>query len=195
MLSTTPGGATSGSCGCLTIFPRRPERSAPPACPSLWPPGWSLGAEMRAALQPGQVIDGFVLEERIGAGGMARLWAVSREGASFPMVMKLPILGDSDDPVPLVGFEVEQMILPRLQGPHVPRFVASAGLEREPYIVMERIPGASLVARLDRVPLPVEEVARIGARVATALHDLHLQHVIHLDVKPSNVMFRDTGEA
>lgn len=32
-------------------------------------------------------------------------------------------------------------------------------------------------------------------KVAHALHDLHRQHVIHLDVKPSNVMFRATGEA
>jgi hypothetical protein len=31
---------------------------------------------MRAQLQPGQVIDGFVLEEKVGAGGMAKLWAV-----------------------------------------------------------------------------------------------------------------------
>ena len=38
-------------------------------------------------------------------------------------------------------------------------------------------------------------VAEIGVKVATALDDLHRQHVIHLDVKPSNVMFRPAGEA
>lgn len=109
---------------------------------------------MRARLEPGQVIDGYRLDERIGAGGMANLWAVSREGASFPMVMKVPMVGDSDDPVPIVGFEVEQMILPRLKGPHVPRFVGSAGFEVQPYIVMERIPGPSLMPGSNRRRCP-----------------------------------------
>jgi nucleotide-binding universal stress UspA family protein len=44
------------------------------------------------------------------------------------------------------------------------------------------------------LPLPALEVAAIGAKVATALHDLHGQHVIHLDVKPSNVVVRESGE-
>jgi serine/threonine protein kinase len=77
----------------------------------------------------------------------------------------------------------------------VPRFVAAGALEVQPYIVMERIHGASLKARLDDVPLPWREVVEIGIKVAHALHDLHRQHVIHLDVKPSNVMFRESGEA
>lgn len=38
-------------------------------------------------------------------------------------------------------------------------------------------------------------MAAIGGKIATALHDLHRQHVIHLDIKPSNVMVRESGEA
>jgi len=38
-------------------------------------------------------------------------------------------------------------------------------------------------------------VVSVGARVATALHDLHRQHLVHLDVKPSNIMFRPDGTA
>ena len=150
---------------------------------------------LRLRLSPGMVIDGFELQEHLGTGGMAQLWAVSRAGDPTPLVMKVPLLIDSDDPLPIVSFETEQMIMPRLTGPHVPRFVATGGLEAQPYIVMERIPGASLKARLPEVPLPWREVAGIGVKVANALHDLHLQHVIHLDVKPSNIMFRETGEA
>jgi non-specific serine/threonine protein kinase len=141
------------------------------------------------------IFDGFELLEHLGTGGMAQIWAVSRAGDPTPLVMKVPALADSDDPIPIVCFETEQMIMPRLSGPHAPRFVATGGLEPLPYIVMERIPGASLKARLPGVPLPWREVAGIGAGVARALHDLHLQHVIHLDVKPSNIMLRDTGEA
>ena len=60
---------------------------------------------------------------------------------------------------------------------------------------MEFIAGRSLKARLDETPLPPDEVAAIGAKIAVALHDLHRQHVIHLDLKPSNVIMRDDGEA
>src|SRR5262249_55698050 len=68
-------------------------------------------------------------------------------------------------------------------------------LSVEPYIVMEFVAGPSLRARISDAPLQYEELASIGAKVASALHDLHSQHVIHLDLKPSNVMFRPTGEA
>jgi serine/threonine protein kinase len=150
---------------------------------------------MRWRLSPGMVIDGFELQDNLGTGGMAQLWSVSRADDPTPLVMKIPMLIDSDDPLPIVCFETEQMIMPRLTGPHAPRFVATGPLDPMPYVVMERIPGESLKARLDEVPLPWPEVVAIGAKVAHALHDLHLQHVIHLDIKPSNVMIRETGEA
>lgn len=150
---------------------------------------------MRSRLHPGMAVDGYELQEHLGTGGMAQLWSVTREGDPTPLVMKIPHLHDSDDPIPIVCFETEQMIMPRLVGPHVPRFVATGPLEPLPYIVMERIPGPSLKARLADVPLPWPEVVRIGIKVAQALHNLHLQKVIHLDVKPSNIMFRETGEA
>ncbi|QFU15048.1 serine/threonine protein kinase [Microvirga thermotolerans] len=150
---------------------------------------------MRWRLKQGMTVDGFELREHLATGGMAQLWAVARPGDPMPLVMKIPMLIDSGDPLPIVCFETEQMIMPRLSGPHVPRFVAAGPLDPMPYIVMERIPGESLKARLREVPLPWAEAVTIGARVAHALHDLHRQHVIHLDVKPSNVMTRETGEA
>ncbi|MBA4176778.1 MAG: serine/threonine protein kinase [Leptothrix sp. (in: Bacteria)] len=157
-----------------------------------------------ADLVAGDVVEGWRLQERLHTSGMAQLWGVlpavgtgraplppGCEG--LPLVMKVPRLRARDDPASIVGFEVEQMVLPALRGPHVPRFVARGDLDRQPYIVMERIPGDSLKPRLAQVPLPLHEVVDVGARVATALHDLHRQHVVHLDVKPSSVMQRADG--
>jgi eukaryotic-like serine/threonine-protein kinase len=152
-------------------------------------------------LTQGQIVGGFRLDAPLDAGGMASFWRVSRadaaapdaDPASFPLVMKVPLLRRGEDPLTIVSFEVEQMILSRLSGPHVPRFVAAGDFE-QPYIVMEFVPGRSLKALLPHAPLPPEEVAAIGARAAFALHDLHRQHVIHLDIKPSNVILRDVGE-
>jgi len=90
---------------------------------------------------------------------------------------------------------MEQMILPRLSGSHVPQFIAVGDLAVQPYVVMEFIPGKTLLERLPDLPLPYEEAVDIAARIAAALDDLHRQHVIHLDVKPSNIMFRPDGDA
>jgi serine/threonine protein kinase len=147
-------------------------------------------------LKQGQIVGGFRLDAPLDRGGMAGFWRASRADAgagnpdppdedppSFPMLMKVPLLRRGEDPISIVGFEVEQMILSRLSGPHVPRFVAAGDFE-QPYIVMEFVTGRPLKALLPLTPLPPEEVAAIGARIAFALHDLHRQHVIHLDIKP-----------
>jgi nucleotide-binding universal stress UspA family protein len=150
-----------------------------------------------AALAPGTEIDGFRLGERLHAGGMALIYAVEGgpSAPAFPAIMKVPRLGPGEPVESVLSFEVEQMVLGALTGPHVPRFVAAGDLARQPYLVMERVAGRSLAEWVDRTPVPAEEVARLGAAVATALHALHLQETLHLDVKPSNVMIRATGEA
>jgi len=145
------------------------------------------------SLQAGQVVDGFRLDKHLHQGGMAQLWQVTALDSpepEMPLIMKVPRILGGEDPASIVGFEVEQMILPRLSGVHVPRFIAKGDFTRQPYIVMERIGGDSLRKRLDHAPLPIAEVVDIGTRVATALHELHRQHLVHLDVKPSNIMFR-----
>jgi len=148
-----------------------------------------------SSLAPGSVIDGFHLDECIHRGGMAAIWRVSREGTAMPLVMKVPNLAEGEDPAAIVSFEMEQLIMPRLSGVHVPQFVAAGDFGAQPYIVMEQIPGKTLLPQLSRLPLPYADAAAIALKIAQALDDLHRQHVIHLDVKPSNVMFRPSGEA
>lgn len=146
-------------------------------------------------LQTGTVIDGFRVEELLHTGGMAFLWRVTRESDGATFLMKTPVLYEGEDPAAIVGFEMEQMIMPRLMGAHVPRFIANGDFTRQPYIVMELIEGQSLLPRLDDLPLPAAETAGIGAKIADAAESLHRQRVVHLDIKPSNVMFRAGGEA
>lgn len=147
------------------------------------------------ALKPGDVVDGFTLGARLHSGGMANLWETTHPDHALPMVMKVPLIAEGSDPAAIVGFEMEQMIMPRLQGPHVPRFITAAGFDRLPFIVMERISGDSLLPKLHKLPLPIADIAPMGALVATALDALHRQQVIHLDLKPSNILHRPTGEA
>ncbi|MFZ6872054.1 protein kinase domain-containing protein [Undibacterium sp. Di27W] len=151
-------------------------------------------------LQSGMEFDGYRLEEKLHTGGMAALWRVTDLRERHPqqptsLIMKVPLLYSTDDPTAIVAFEVEQMIMPKLKGDHVPRYFGAGDFDAQPYIVMEQIAGASLRSRFEQAPLPIAEVVDIGIKVAHALQDLHKQHVIHLDIKPSNIMFRPDGTA
>ena len=143
----------------------------------------------KANLNSGSAIDGFRLEERLHRGGMADIWRVSRHDIDFPIVMKVPLLDFEGDLSLIVGFEVEQMIMAELKGPHVPRFVANGDFAVQPYIVMEQIAGPTLAKSLSGT-LAIADVLRLGAEMAAALSDLHQQRVLHLDLKPANILFR-----
>ena len=146
-------------------------------------------------LHPGSEVDGLRVGEKIHEGGMAVLYRVEREGGGFHMLMKVPRLEFGSHPSCYVGFEVEQMILETLTGPHVPRWVTKGSLKDTPYLVMEYVEGKSLHEYAERAPLPAEEAAHLVAALATAVHDLHRQEVIHLDIKPANVLYRPDGRA
>jgi serine/threonine protein kinase len=142
----------------------------------------------------GMQIDGFTLGEKLHTGGFATIWAVTHPDHDLPMVMKVPTILDGYDGPTIVGFEVEQMIMPRLSGPHVPQVIATGGFDVMPYIVTELIDGGSFLPVFLKAPLPLSDVIEIAARMVAAVADLHRQHVIHLDLKPENFLQRKTGE-
>ncbi len=151
-------------------------------------------------LEPGTEIDGFVITQLLHAGGMAHVYRVAyangRPDPGFPMAMKVPRMAGGDGAENIVGFEVEQLMLQQLSGPHVPRFVAAGDLARLPYLVMEYVPGRTLQRYLDEAhasgrPVPVDDIARLGAALATATHSVHQQNAVHLDLKPANVVVRE----
>lgn len=149
---------------------------------------------MRIRPAEGLQIDGFTLGAQLHKGGFATVWDVAHPDHDLPMVMKVPTILDGDDAPTIVGFEVEQMILPRLTGVHVPKVVAIGDFAVMPYVVTERIPGDSLLATFIRAPLPMSDLLEVVARMAAAVHDLHRQHVLHLDLKPANFLQRGSGE-
>jgi nucleotide-binding universal stress UspA family protein len=148
-----------------------------------------------ARLIPGDRVDEFLVGARAHTGAQSVLYHVTGRETGFPLLMKVPLFASGDPAQNLLSFETEAMILPVLSGPHVPRFVAAGDIRRTPYLVMERVEGQSLEAVLPRCPLPADEVMRIGAAVADAVHRLHRQQAVHCDLKPENVILRPDGRA
>jgi hypothetical protein len=71
----------------------------------------------KPSVQPGAVIDGFIIGECVHRGGMATPWSVTRADFDHPLLMKIPLMSEGEDPAAIVSFEMEQVILPRLSVP------------------------------------------------------------------------------
>ncbi|TIW77795.1 MAG: serine/threonine protein kinase, partial [Mesorhizobium sp.] len=121
------------------------------------------------------------------------LWRARNPNFDFPLLLKMPFLDPGGDVSVILGFEAEELILKRLSGPHVPRFAASGSLAKVPYIAMEFVAGIGLAELTNRAPQPPDEVTRIGAEIAKALAALHRQKVVHLDLKPENIILAERG--
>src|SRR6202162_1808568 len=148
------------------------------------------------SLGPGSEIDGFCLGEMIHTGSMASIYRLTGPDGPLPLIIKIPRLGPGERAVNVVAFEVCRMVLGALgQGSHYPTLVAFGDVETTPYLVMEYVEGVRLNDWVDRTPIAPEEIARLGSALALALHDLHRQDVVHLDLKPTNVLYRSSGEA
>jgi serine/threonine protein kinase len=138
-------------------------------------------------------IDGFRLGACIHSGTQSQIFRVIAPDRGFPTIMKVPRIGPGEPSENLISFETEALILPALSGPYVPRFVAIGTLSKTPYLVTEWVEGESLESVLMQGICSPPEVARIGALIADAIHDLHLQDAIHLDLKPDNIILRKDG--
>jgi len=90
-------------------------------------------------------------------------------------------------------FQVEAQAISRLNHPNICTLY-DIGVEGEQtYLVMELLDGETLDRRLQRGPLPVDEVLRIGAQVARGLDAVHRLGIIHRDLKPSNIAITKHG--
>ena len=148
------------------------------------------------APEPGSEVDGFRLGERIHVGTMASIHRLEGPRGPLPLIMKVPRLGAGERTANVVSFEVCRMVLGALsQSRHHPTLVAYGDVETMPYLVMESIEGRRLQEWMQRAPVAPAETARLGHALALALHEIHRQDVIHLDLKSTNVILRPSGEA
>jgi hypothetical protein len=93
-------------------------------------------------------------------------------------------------------FETEARWAARLTHPHAVAVYDTGEDDGEPYMVMERLPGETLRARMERGP--VEDVAwmrRIAVEVLGALGAAHDCGIVHRDIKPGNILLTTSGHA
>ena len=63
----------------------------------------------------------------------------------------------------------------------------------QPVIIMERVEGETLLARVRRAPFAADEMVRITMEIAEALAAAHARGIIHRDIKSANIMLTPSG--
>lgn len=150
--------------------------------------------DLRSALEAA-LVGRFVLGDAIGSGGFA---AVFR--ARDP-VLKRDVAIKVLDPARVRGVDADALleearIVAGTEHPHIVPLYEAGRRDQLAWLVMRYFPEGSLSARLDRGPaFTPREVAGIGREVAEALEVAHGRGVVHLDIKPDNILLDAAGHA
>lgn len=126
--------------------------------------------------------------EHIGRGGMADVWSARDKKLSRTVAIKTVGRDLSQDVDPIKLFEREARTIANLEHPHILPIYDFGDYEGQLYIVMRYVSGGSLEGLIERGALSVEDTLRLARAIALALEHAHNNNVIHLDLKPSNVL-------
>jgi serine/threonine protein kinase len=99
----------------------------------------------------------------------------------------------SSDPVRKQRFEREAKTISSLNHPHICVLHDVGSQDGLSYLVMECVEGETLARRLEKGPLPLEQVLKFGAQIADALDRAHRAEIVHRDLKPGNIMLTSSG--
>jgi eukaryotic-like serine/threonine-protein kinase len=155
----------------------------------------SNGARATPALAPGTVVGGrFEIREPLGTGGMGLVYSAFDRSLDQLVALKMLHADLEPDPALLARFRDEVKLARLITHPSVCRLHDLEEADGHHFLTMELLDGETLAARLARERrLPVAEVARIGRGIAAGLGAAHVVGVLHLDLKPGNVMLERGG--
>jgi len=144
------------------------------------------------------VVGRYRLGRSVGAGGMGRVWLARDEILGRDVAIKeiaLPFgLSDNDRQELRQRTLREARAAARLNHPNVIKIYDVVNGEVRPWIVMEYVRSRSLLEIIEASgPLPVQDAARVGIAVLSALTAANRVGVLHRDIKPSNVLIGDDG--
>ena len=149
----------------------------------------AVAPSARRALAPGARIGGkYLLEKRLGRGGMSEVWQATNEATGGEVAVKVCRAGD--DEVTEERFRHEARLSAQLAHRNVARVydLVEDADDGTLFLVMERLRGETLQAKLEREKtIPPNEVVAIAVEVLAGLGHAHDVGVVHRDVTPANV--------
>lgn len=134
------------------------------------------------------------LDALIGSGGMALVYRGQDLRTRRRVALKTLRIEYRRDPDTRARFRREMRTLAFLTHPNVVKIYDIYEADDAPWAVMEYVEGSSLKELVQqRGRLDLEEIASILEQIAGALQYLHEHGLVHLDVKPQNLIVQDDG--
>lgn len=131
----------------------------------------------------------------IGSGGMGSVYLAERKTAGTTQRVALKLLAPhAAGPSFVERFEREQRILASLEHPRITRMLdAGLGSNGQPYLAMEYVNGVPIDQYCDDHALDIATRLRLFEQACDAVEYAHRKLVVHLDLKPSNILAGDGG--
>jgi eukaryotic-like serine/threonine-protein kinase len=144
-------------------------------------------------IAPGTRLGPYEIVAPLGAGGMGAVYTAHDGRLDRMVAIKVLHPEVSADPERRARFEREAKTIAGLSHPNICTLYDVGDHEGSRFLVMEYLVGETLAARLDKGPLPIDQVLPLAAEIADALAAAHRRGVVHRDLKPANVMLTRTG--
>lgn len=187
-------------CGTLadTLLPARSD-TPPPAVPSTgaddtpptrpMPSDRDISVPRQALLE----VEGYELLGVLGRGGAGVVYKARQLALDRLVALKVLATGAHAGPDELARFRSEAEAVARLQHPHIVQIYDVGDTSGRPYLALEFMAGGSLADKLADKPQPPREAAEMVRTLARAVHHAHLNHILHRDLKPGNVLLAADG--
>jgi DNA-binding SARP family transcriptional activator/tRNA A-37 threonylcarbamoyl transferase component Bud32/DNA-binding beta-propeller fold protein YncE len=154
-----------------------------------------LDGDPSLGVEPGRPLRGYRLLDEVGAGAFAVVWRAVQPSVDREVAIKQIRSELVSRPEFIRRFEVEARTVARIEHPFI---VPLIDYWRDPdsaYLVMRWLGGDTLERRLDDGPLSIEATLTLADQIGAALSAAHRHGVVHRDVKASNVLFDELGNA
>jgi len=144
----------------------------------------------------GRQIGDFEIEEPIGRGGMAVVYAARQRSVERQVALKIIDLHSETESDFLRRFAREAEVIAMLEHIHILPVYGYGVLEGEfAYFAMRILRHGTLADVLRMGALPIDDVVDLFTQIASGLDYMHERGVIHRDLKPSNILLDDDGNA
>lgn len=143
----------------------------------------------KVTLASGLQMDNFLLDQKLGAGGMGEVWLAEDIDLQKKVAIKIISPKKSDDKLRIKRFRQEVEILTRLHHPSIVRVLQSGQFKGLPYMVMNYVEGYDLGYSMRQYEFSEKDVLEIGLEVCKAMEYAWEEHgILHRDIKPGNIM-------
>ncbi|HUQ68819.1 MAG TPA: serine/threonine-protein kinase [Planctomycetaceae bacterium] len=144
----------------------------------------------------GTTLDHFVIESRVGAGGMGTVFLARDQRLQRRVALKVLSPQQTADPSAVQRFQNEARSAARLDHDHVARVFFSGDDHGLHYIAYEFVEGTNLRELIrQRGRLEPAEVVSYAVQLASALCHTSACGVVHRDIKPSNIIITPQAKA